>query len=288
MGRGEQSKTRQSLAGWISDALESRSLEKNFSRHSFRAFEVDCRRLRDFFGDSFQLETLDSLRWQKYCAELARKLKPASQARAHSSHRSLFSFVIDHGGIDLLKILSFPKQKKSTNLPRVLSFDEVLEILDHKSEIKDLLEFLYATGARISEACELKWSQVDLKNGLLRLRGKGRKIREIPFAGFLKEAFKRQSQPSSDHYVFTKSGRPMDPRWVRKELKDLAGRIQSKKRLHPHLFRHSIATHLLDQGADLRFIQELLGHASLSTTQKYLSVSKQRLMEVFDQSHPRA
>lgn len=194
----------------------------------------------------------------------------------------------DHGGPDLLKTLNFPRVKKSTQLPRVLSFDEVLEILGGESAIKDLLEFLYATGARISEACDLKWSQVDIKKGILRLRGKGRKIREIPFAGFLREAFERESKPSADHYVFTKSGRPMDPRWVRKQLKELSERLQCKKRLHPHLFRHSIATHLLDQGADLRFIQELLGHASLSTTQKYLSVSKQRLMEVFDKSHPRA
>jgi site-specific recombinase XerD len=171
----------------------------------------------------------------------------------------------------------------------VLSFDEVLSVLQAPGSLGNLLEFLYATGARISEACQLKWTDVDFSRSIIHLYGKGRKERIVPLAGKIEGCLKKMKQEG--HYVFASkrdANKPLNPRQVRREITEFCKRAKFHKHVYPHLFRHTVATHLLDEGADLRFIQELLGHASLSTTQKYLSVSKQKLMETFDKAHPRA
>lgn len=170
-----------------------------------------------------------------------------------------------------------------------MSYDEVEEILKAPGMLGDLLEFLYDTGARITEACKLKWRDLDLQSGIVRLKGKGRKQRQVPLTHELAKRLKKRAEESE--FVFhaiRDSEKSLNPRVARRWLKAFAQNIRFRKKVYPHLFRHSVATHLLDEGADLRFIQELLGHSSISTTQKYLSVSKQRLMEVFDKAHPRA
>ncbi len=227
--------------------------------------------------------------WESFCAQELKELKAASIERAHSTYRSLFRFMVQNSGPDLLKILPFPRLKKEKKLPKTLSFEEALETLKAPGRLGDLVEFLYCTGARISEACELQWSQIDFGEKSIRLKGKGRKMRLVPLAKVLEKRLKKLQRVSP--WVFPardNPSRPLDPRQARKWLKDFGLGQKHSKHLHPHLFRHTVATHLLDQGADLRFIQELLGHASLSTTQRYLAVSKTRLMKVFDDHHPRA
>lgn len=181
-------------------------------------------------------------------------------------------------------------------LPKTLSYDEIHRILKSQGQVGLLLEFLYATGARISEACALEWKAVDFSQGWIRLYGKGRKERVVPLSEVLKmrlqeEKRQRETKTTEDRFVFPSPRDPnkaLNPRQARRWIRDLNLKDASLSKLHPHLVRHSIATHLLDEGADLRFIQELLGHESLSTTQKYLKVSKQKLLEVYDRSHPRA
>jgi integrase/recombinase XerC len=220
---------------------------------------------------------------------MAKTLKPASTQRAHSTYRGFLHFLsvkLDH---DDYKNYPIPKIKRAKKLPEILSYDEVNEMLEAPGVLGDLLEFLYDTGARISEACHLLWKDLDLSTGIVRLKGKGRKERIVPITQELTRRFRKRAELSI--YVFHSIRDPkkaLNPRVARRWLKAFAIQIKSRKKVYPHLFRHSIATHLLDEGADLRFIQELLGHRSVSTTQKYLSVSKQRLMEVYDKTHPRA
>lgn len=269
--------------------LKSRSLEKTFSPHTHRARVLDLEK----FAVAFEKSALevDSKDWARFCRELILKLKPASVERHLSTLRVFFRFIHEDGGPDLLSNLNFPKLRKEKKLPRVLSFEETLAALKAEGLPGLLLEFLYCTGARISEASQLRWNDIDFSRKMIRIRGKGRKERSIPLAESFHQRLKEfdfKDNQSTDTYVFKVGNAALDPRLARKWCRDLESKLKIPKHLHPHLFRHTMATHLLDQGADLRFIQELLGHASLTTTQKYLSVSKARLMKVFDQSHPRA
>jgi len=278
-----------SLDAFCKDFLDSLALVQKFSPHTFRALHVDLKRLKKFLYSTNR--PLSPQSWESFCAYLVKTLQPASVARAHSTYRSFFKFLIEDKGMTELKKYSHPQTKKSQKLPKVLSYDEVHQILEGDQLIHLIVEFLYDTGARISEACSLRWEDLDFERKQILLRGKGRKQRLVPLAKPLQELLLIQKQAKQSPWVFPSHRdvrKSVDPRVVRRWLRRLSLEQGSRKNLHPHLFRHSTATHLLDGGADLRVIQELLGHASLSTTQRYLSVSKQRLMEVFDKAHPRA
>lgn len=278
----------QSLEGWVKAFEESQKLQKKFSLETFRARRVDLQRLLDFFRS---LSEISPQNWRKFCLHMHEKLKARSLARAHSTYSSFFRFLEEQTGDRRWRRLERPKIKIPPHLPKILSFDEILHLLreDLETESLDLLEFLYGTGCRISEACGLQWKDVDFSRKLIRIFGKGRKERMIPLAGPLEERLRAREKVS--HYVFPSPRDPqkaLQPRQARRFLRKITLEKGIAKRVHPHLFRHSLATHLLDQGADLRFIQELLGHKSLSTTQKYLASSRTRLIQVFDKCHPRA
>ncbi len=268
--------------------LESEALVRQFSPHTHRAREVDLKRLSDFY--TMDISEFSAKQWAQFCSRIALELKPSSLARAYSTYRGFFEFISTKFSLKHFTQLEFPVTKKRGSLPKTLSYDEVLHSLNAPGQLGELIEFLYATGARISEATELKWNQIDLKQRTIRLYGKGRKQRIVPLSENLYKLFKTKDLTLSDYVFFSHRDpeKPLSPRVARQMLKEFCQTQNFKKHLHPHLFRHSVATHLLDSGADLRFIQELLGHKSLSTTQKYLSVSKQRLAEIFDKAHPRA
>lgn len=275
------------ISNCIENFFKQRTLYRSFSPHTHRASAVDLERLKKYFHDD--LTHLTKENWNKFCLHLSKSLQPASQARAYSTYRNFFKFLSKKALLQNDSELTFPKTKSARSLPKVLAYDEVKALLDTESSIQALLEFLYATGARISEATNLKWTDIDEGRGLITLVGKGRKKRVVPLSKPLKSILTHVK--TSETWVFCSfrdASKPLNPRTVRKKLRQLSLQMSHHKRLHPHLFRHTIATHFLDEGADLRFIQEILGHASLSTTQKYLSVSKQRLMEVFDRFHPRS
>jgi integrase/recombinase XerC len=192
-------------------------------------------------------------------------------------------------------------------LPRVLTKDDANALMefpegDGPSARRDraILETLYSTGARVSELVGMNRADLDLKEGLVRLRGKGRKERIVPIGDVAVEAIKkylaslpRRSSPASRH---AEHGQPVfhnarGGRLTARSVARFVARYSSQLaggRISPHALRHSFATHLLDEGADLRAIQEMLGHASLATTQKYTHVAMDQLMKVYDQAHPRA
>lgn len=167
--------------------------------------------------------------------------------------------------------------------------------LDRPHPARDLalFELLYGSGLRVSEAVGLNLEDLDLTERWLDVRGKGRKERQVPFTSRTAEALERylpeRKAEKSEHALFVNHrGKRLSTRGVHKIVRLYAVLLSGDTSLHPHSFRHAFATHLLSEGADLRSIQELLGHASLSTTQKYTEISLTDLMAVYDRSHPRA
>lgn len=262
-----------------------RLLEK-LSPETFRAKRNDLHVFYEFFQNH---SAVNKQTWLSFCSFLKQNYKLRSLHRMCSSYRQFFRFISEEFEDDTFSKLEFPRLKSPQEIPRLLSYDQIHELLKDQGQAGRLLEFLYATGCRISEACQLKWNDIDPKRKVVRVLGKGKKQREIPLSDLL---WARLNQhPIKSEFVFpavTDATKALSPRQARRILRKLALQQGLPGKLYPHLVRHSLATHFLDAGADLRFIQEILGHESLSTTQVYLKTTKQRLMEVFDRTHPRA
>jgi len=229
----------------------------------------------------------------------------STTARKLATLRSFYKFLIRREliAINPLATIRTPKQEK--RLPKCLDLDQVQRLLDApgdadllSSRDKAMLEVLYSSGIRVSELVELEMGDLDLQEGVLRVRGKGRKDRLTPIGSQAIKALQRyfelramdtKSQGSHAHRVFlNKHGQPLSTRSVRRKLDKYLLSAGLDPGISPHTLRHSFATHLLNNGADLRSVQELLGHQSLSTTQIYTHLTTQRMKEVYDTSHPRA
>lgn len=234
-----------------------------------------------------------------------RKIKKVSISRKIAALRSFFDYLEKEGWSksNPLDMIQAPRCEK--HIPTFLSVDEMFCLLgiEFKSDEKGLrdraiLELLYSSGIRLRELTDLNKEDVDLPEGIMRVRGKGKKERLVPVGGPAREALKnylalraRQQDSAANDAIplFTSKGDVrVHPRTVERIVDKYAALGGIQKKISPHAFRHAFATHLLDMGADLRAIQELLGHESLSTTQRYTSVSVDRLMEVYDRAHPKA
>ncbi|MBU1862141.1 MAG: tyrosine recombinase XerC, partial [Candidatus Omnitrophica bacterium] len=215
---------------------------------------------------------------------------------------SFFKFLNRENVISSNPAVSVSTPKRERKLPLFLDQAEVVSLLDAPagdSEIerrdKAIMELLYSSGIRVSELQDINTEDIDFFGGLLKVRGKGKKERIVPFGSMAVKAIeqyleKREVQQTGNkHALFlNKSGTRLTDRSIRRVILKYAQRIALKKRVSPHTLRHSFATHLLDRGADLRSVQELLGHENLSTTQIYTHITTKRLKEVYDQAHPRA
>ena len=229
------------------------------------------------------------------------KISNATYARNLSSLRSFYKYlclnhICDHNPFSMVKKVSVQK-----HLPDVLTFDQIERIFDCFDLNKELdirnrciLETIYACGLRISECCDLKVKDIDRKEMVIRVIGKGNKERIVPYYPRLDELFDlyieqyRNKYADDDfEYMFVSSRKgKISPRSVQLFLEDVKIRAGLNIDIHPHMLRHSFATHLLDNGADLRTVQELLGHENLSTTQLYTHLSFNRLRSAVDQAHP--
>jgi integrase/recombinase XerC len=242
-------------------------------------------------------EGVDRLHLRRYLASLGtRKLARATIARKAAALRCYFSWQVRQGHLDADPARSLRAPSGGGRLPRVLSSGEVTALLDVPTgdavDRRDVavLELLYAAGLRVSELCGLDRADIDLRGRTVTVLGKGNKQRRVPMhdaavaalRAWFEEGRDTMEGPPEAAFV-NRRGARLGPRDVRRILDR-----RSAAPTHPHALRHTYATHLLDGGADLRVVQELLGHASLATTQVYTHVSKERLRAVYGETHPRA
>ncbi len=284
--------------------------QRRASPQTLRAYESDLAQFGAFLSEEHSggpapgPAGIDALAVRGFVARLHRSgLGRSSIARKLSAVRSFMEHAVREGRIESSPAKTVPTPKVPKRLPRDLTVDEVFALLDgieasDDAGIRDraILEFLYATGLRVGELVSLDFEDLDLPGDTVRVLGKGNKERIVPFGGKAKSALIRWLETSrplrevgDEGAVFLnpRGGRLTD-RSVRRILNRRLREASVQARVSPHALRHSFATHLLGAGADLRAIQELLGHASLSTTQRYTHVSMDALMKVYDAAHPRA
>lgn len=279
--------------------------ERNASPHTRRAYRADLAQLATFTGADATPERVAADDVRDWLASLHKTRSPASIGRKLASARAFFRFLAREGAIDRDPTLGITPPKQRPRLPRPLAVDDCRALVEADRETGDLrlrdralVELLYGAGLRVGEALALDVRDVDLLAREVRVLGKGRKERVVPLPqaarmalGAWLAARRRpgyQAEPLFPRVARDGTPRRLDARSVRRLLGRRARAAGVADRVHPHRLRHSYATHLLDMGADLRSIQELLGHASLSTTQRYTAVSAAHLVEVYDRAHPRA
>ncbi len=298
----------------ISRYLEHLRDERGLSPHTSRAYRGDLARFLDFLATDFlardpvdvRPEDADALAVRSFLAHLSRQgVGRRTQARALSSVRGLLRFACREGVIDENPAAAVRTPKQPRKLPRHLRPGEVENLIEAAAgaeplELRDraILELLYATGLRVGELVSLDWTDLDLEGRFLRVMGKGGKERMVPFGGLAAEALRswrevwagvRGPETEDREPVFLNhGGGRLTDRSIRRILDRYARDAGVAAGVHPHTLRHTFATHLLEGGADLRSIQELLGHSSLSTTQKYTHLDIERLLALYRQSHPRA
>jgi integrase/recombinase XerC len=306
-------KPRAALRPLIHRFLEQLQVERNLSPHTVRAYESDLVRFHEFLARDFlscppeevAAPAIDTLAVRSFLAALhSQGLGRRAQGRALSAVRSFLRALCRDGVLAANPAEGVRTPKSPKNLPRHLRPGEVEDLLAAPASaagplaLRDraILELLYATGLRVSELVSLDWSDLDLGGRVLRVVGKGSKERMVPFgkpAAATLENWRQTDRPPTTDLdadpVFTnhRGGRLTD-RSVRRILDRWVEHTALARGVHPHTLRHTFATHLLENGADLRTIQELLGHSSLSTTQKYTHLEVERLLQVYRGAHPRA
>jgi integrase/recombinase XerC len=295
------------LAAHIEDYLESLRLE-NASEHTVRNYRTDLVEFLAYFtppdGDPPPVAELDTLALREWLGHLYKlQLTPVTIRRKLAAVRSLFRNLLRTGvlPVNVAKLLRSPKAPKK--LPRVMTAEQTNTLIDgvaadqlqrtHAARDLAIFEVLYGCGIRVSELTGLKLADIDFSDRWILVRGKGRKERQVPFGSKAAQALERylmeRKPKGKEAAVFLNHrGSRLTARGVSDIVKLYATILSGDSSLHPHSFRHAYATHLLSDGADLRSIQELLGHSSLSTTQKYTQVSLTELMAVYDKAHPKA
>ena len=280
----------------------------NASPHTIRNYATDLRQLLRYFtppdGAPPTPDKLDTLAIREWLGDLYRRhLSPVTIRRKMAAVRSFLQFLVRNGRLDAnrAKLVGTPKAPKT--LPRVPSAEQTNNLLDQvaAADLKRanperdvaIFELLYGCGLRVSELVGLELDDIDSAECWLRVRGKGRKERQVPVPAKAAAALERwlasRDAAAGVNAVFVNQrGRRLSDRSVRLIVKLYATIFTGDPSIHPHSLRHAFATHLLSDGADLRSIQELLGHARLSTTQKYTHVSLTDLLAVYDKSHPKA
>lgn len=280
-----------SMRADLADFQDYLSAECGLAAHSRAAYGRDLARFVAHAAarGRFSAVTQDDIA-SFLAAEEARGLRPSSRSRALAAIRMLFRFLAaERRAKDVAAAAEAPRGER--RLPRTLSAAALEEILEGGLGARDaaFLEFLYATGARVSEAVNLKEADLDFELGVARLFGKGSKERLVPLGGAAAEALKAWLRERPGPWVFPGRGgaRPMrrETAW---RIVERAGRAAGQGGVHPHTLRHSFATHLLEGGAHLRAVQEMLGHASVATTQIYTHVDSSRLVKMHKSFHPRA
>lgn len=293
----------------MSEYLEHLEHERRLSRRTVATYEVAVREFAEFLRGkdlSDDVARVDSHQVRAYLAQLYGRNSPGTVAKKLAALRGLFEFLKmrRHVEANPAAVVSTPKTKRK--LPRFMSVDEAQRLADAEwsktpTAVRDraIVEVLYGSGLRVSELCDLDLGSLDLGQGTMRVCGKGGKQRIVPLGRaamlavqqYLEQRLKHvrgRRQPDERALFISRDGARLSVRSVQRLVRRRGLEVATREPVHPHALRHSCATHLLDSGTDLRVIQELLGHASLSTTQHYTHVSIDGLMEVYDRAHPLA
>jgi integrase/recombinase XerC len=280
--------------------LRHLAVEKNASPHTLRSYRSD---LADFeqhlAATSTTLVSADVRAVRGWLAALHRRgLDPASVARKLAAVRSFYRFLVRRGGVERNPAREVRGPRLTRKLVSFLPIDEATALVGARglagaARARDvaILELLYATGLRVSELASLNLEAVDRETRTVRVLGKGRKERIVPYGGAAAQALDAYlgARATTRGPVFVSArGARLGVRSIRTIVGRAAGAAGVTRRVTPHTLRHTFATHLLDAGADLRVIQELLGHSRLSTTQRYTHVGADQLMKVYDAAHPRS
>jgi tyrosine recombinase XerC len=290
----------------LSQFLTSLKHEKNASPHTISSYRRDLLQLAGFLEErKVKLKEIDNIVLRGFLAVLQeRKNKKSTIARKLASIRSFLQFCIKMKWLEdnPAKVVATPKQEK--HVPSFLSEDEMAEFLDIPdsrqpldSRDKCVLELLYATGIRVSELVGINLEDVDFTERLIRIRGKGKKERIVPFGkkaedsltSYIRARRELNKGEANDAALFLNyRGERLTSRSVERIVDRYIRITAMRRKISPHSLRHSFASHLLSRGADLRVIQELLGHESLATTQKYTHIDLKQLLDVYKKSHPRS
>src|ERR1051325_5577137 len=302
----------------LTQFFEHLRYERNVSEHTLRNYQSDLEQFLDYLAPAHPktgkrnaptIDAIDHITIREWWSDLhAAQKKKSSLARKLAALRTFFQFLVREGLLELnpAKLVATPRLEKK--LPVHLSIEEAIKFIETPDVATDLgkrdramLELMYATGVRVAELTTLNLGHIDFKNRLVRVTGKRRKERIVPFGEPALEALRnyldvrdrfleaapisvREPEALFLNYQGTRITTRSVGRMVEKKIGFCGGRYD----ISPHALRHSFATHLLDSGADLRDIQELLGHARLSTTQIYTHVSMEKLIQVYDKAHPKA
>jgi integrase/recombinase XerC len=285
---------------YIDKFLRYLELERDCSSHTLRAYRRD---LEEFFllirKEPSAVEVTDIRGF------LAQRLRQGNQrssvSRQLATLRSFFRFLHREGYIVSNPARLVPNPKKQKKLPRFLSVDEIFSLVEKPEELgfvkirdRAILELLYSSGLRVSELALLQMDDLNLKGGLIKIKGKRKKERIVPFGNQASRALKTYLverallKKKSPSIFLNRSGSSLTERSILRIVKKYARLAGISGEIGPHTLRHTFATHLLQGGADLRVIQELLGHSSLSSTQVYTHLDLKHLMDVYDKSHPLA
>lgn len=284
-------------------------VEKNFSKHTAKAYYSDILDFLLWLGDT-PLENVNFSKVREYLHFIQKfNYKKTTVARKIASLRTFYKYLYREKKVDSNPAMNLNSPKRPKQLPKFLSPYEVEQILNNIKidtpagyRNKAILELLWATGMRVSELSGLNFEDLNLENNEIRVFGKGSKERIILVTDRAKTYLERYIETArplvakgyrvdtnEDSPVFiNNTGFRLQTRTISNVINDIVEKIQLPKHVTPHVFRHSFATHLIENGADLRVVQELLGHASISNTQIYTHVSGKHLQEVYNETHPRA
>jgi integrase/recombinase XerC len=282
---------------WLERFLLNLGQQRNYSHRTLVAYRHDIERFIVFFGEDPASANAQDV--SRFTVHLKRQgLRNSSISRRLSAVRSFYNFLLGEGQVTTnpAAVSAGPRIKR--RLPKVLDTDQAAQLLnvsaDDPQSLRDkvLLELFYGSGLRLSELANLRLKDLDLTQGMVQVLGKGSKERRVPLGRLciaaLRQWIKTSGSDRSDWLFPGRGGNSISPRTIQNRLKRIAAVQLGDDSLHPHMLRHTYATHMLESSGDLRGIQELLGHSDIATTQIYTHLDFQHLARVYDNAHPRA
>ena len=291
----------------IDDFYNFLKFEKNFSDNTLEAYVSDIRKLRDFASEELSGIAPDNISYenlQEFIFQLSKnQYSERTQSRWISSFKGFFKYLLEEEIREDNPAALLEVPKLGLYLPDTLSFDDIQKIIDATEDNdlgkrnKCMLEVLYGCGLRVSELITLKISDINFNEGFLKVEGKGKKVRWVPLAEYTSQCIKeyirfyrpahKVNKKHQDILFLNNRGSGISRVMVFLIIKELAEKALIHKNISPHTFRHSFATHLLQNGVDLRYIQEMLGHSSITTTEIYTHLETEELRDVILHCHPR-